>query len=87
MSMYRIEREQNRTAGAEQRMWHVRHYVKGDSNPTVSTRPATTLPEAWRNALGGAAKMCIVQASHGLEYCDVEVEDGRIYRVRCERIK
>jgi len=87
MSLYRIEREPDMVAGAERKMWHVRHYVQGDPNPTVSSRPATMLPQAWRDALGSAAKMCIIHQSHGMEYCDVEVEDGRVYRVRVERIK
>lgn len=88
MSRYRIERSDERTPSAQRQMWNVRHYVDGDPNPTITSRKPTALPQAWCDALGSAAKQCIIKASMFRDvFVDVEVQDGRTYRVRVERIK
>lgn len=67
--------------------YQVSHYVTGDPQPTPTQTTHQQRPEAWKDALGRAAKLCIIQKSHGLEYCDVQVDDGRIYRVRVEQVR
>lgn len=72
--MFRITRRNND--------YIVEHYVRNDPNPSPTARTFVSVTEAWQNALGRAAKMAILtDRPH-----DVEMQDGRIYRVTVELI-
>lgn len=63
--------------------WRVSHYVKGDSLPTATEKLHDRAPDAWHDAFGRAAKMCLFLN----EPQQVETWDGRVYEVTVRQVK
>jgi hypothetical protein len=62
--------------------YKVSHYAKGDPQPTNTERIYSSRPDAWRDAFGSAAKMCLMLPKESEQ--TVIVDDGREFVITCK---